>query len=220
MLEGRVLVLMYKCFWQLIVALLSSFASKPNTVFIKFSLCCPIGPVYIDPMDWKKAPHASLIIVEKVFPLVVAQSHRDGNGFPLDLHGEMVKHICMPALELAFWKNVPGNPSPEIFSGKSKSWREGESLRELECERSREWAWEGWGGKKGSSIWSVASGGCWGFWWLIVFCSVVISLFDLENTQETLASLLHCAFFELEFVSLHVLLFVLSILFFFFFNAF
>lgn len=49
---------------------------------------------------------------------------------------------------------------------------------------------------------------------------VVISLFVLKNTQETLASLLHHVFFKSEIVSLLVPLFVLSISFIFFFNAF
>lgn len=71
MQERHVLVLMCRCFLQLTIALLSSYASKPTT-FMKFNLCWPTGPVCIDPVDWKKAPRASSIVVQKVLLLLAA----------------------------------------------------------------------------------------------------------------------------------------------------
>lgn len=148
----------------------------------------------------------------------------DGNGFPLNLHGAI---DCLPAPELAFWKYAAGNPSPEIFSWKCKSYGEQASMREPEKVKEQGSVHETGtvsvqnpecvpgrdeGVRKGWVFQSVTFGKCCVLWLLdwnpLLFCHPVLVP---ENTWKQRP--FHHVFFSLEIVSPLVFVCILPVLF-------
>jgi hypothetical protein len=62
---------MFRWLSHLILGLLSCSANKATLMFIAFSLCYLMGPVFTDPGNWKEDSCPSLIITKKIFLLAI-----------------------------------------------------------------------------------------------------------------------------------------------------